>query len=116
MPFINWCKEHNGEARIQPCFRFTNEFIQGAGVTPRPEMEVTTERFAVVLNPRKAVAAGAHLYDRRIVFAEAFTRRCGADTRLAVYLGGAGSVYTQREGLTCRYDGDQSGTRSTILK
>jgi hypothetical protein len=73
MPFINWCKEHNVEARIQPYFRFTNEFIQGAGVTPRPEMEVTTDRFAVVLNPRKAVAAGAHLYGRRIVSAEAFT-------------------------------------------
>jgi len=73
MPFINWCNEHNVEARIQPYFRFTNEFIQGAGVTPRPEMEVTTDRFDVVINPRKAVAAGAHLYGRRIVSAEAFT-------------------------------------------
>ena len=73
MPFITWCQEHNVEARIQPYFRFTNEFIQGAGVTPRPEMEVTTDRFAVVLNPRKAVAAGAHLYGRGIVSAEAFT-------------------------------------------
>jgi (4-O-methyl)-D-glucuronate---lignin esterase len=73
MPFINWCNGHNVEARIQPYFRFTNEVIQGAGVTPRPEMEVTTDRFAVVLNPRKAVAAGAHLYGRRIVSAEAFT-------------------------------------------
>ena len=26
-----------------------------------------------------------------------------ADTRLAVYLGGAGSFYTQREGLTWRW-------------
>jgi hypothetical protein len=73
MPFINWCSEHNVEARIQPYFRFTNEFIQGAGITPRPELEVTTDRFEVVLNPRKAVAAGAHLYGRRIVSAEAFT-------------------------------------------
>jgi len=73
MPFITWCREHSVEARIQPYFRFTNEFIQGAGVTPRPEMEVTTDRFAVVLNPRKAVAAGAHLYGRGIVSAEAFT-------------------------------------------
>jgi hypothetical protein len=61
------------QARIQPYFRFTNEVIQGAGLTPRPEMEVTTDRFAVILNPRKAVAAGAHLYGHRTVSAEAFT-------------------------------------------
>ena len=72
-PFIDWCAEHNVEARIQPYFRFTNEVIQGAGITPRPEMEVTTDRFEVVLNPRKMVAAGAHLYGRRTVSAEAFT-------------------------------------------
>jgi len=72
-PFIQWCAEHSVEARIQPYFRFTNEFIQGAGITPRPEMEVTTDRFEVVMNPRKAVAAGAHLYGRRTVSAEAFT-------------------------------------------
>lgn len=73
MPFINWCSEHNVQARIQPYFRFTNEFIQGAGITPRPEMEVTTNCFEVVMNPRKAVAAGAHLYGQKIVSAEAFT-------------------------------------------
>ncbi len=71
--FINWCEEHKVQARIQPYFRFTNEVIQGAGITSRPEMEVTTDRFEVVLNPRKAVAAGAHLYGQRIISAEAFT-------------------------------------------
>ena len=72
-PFINWCSKHNVQARIQPYFRFTEEVIQGAGMTPRPEMEVTTDRFAVVLNPRKQVAAGGHLYGHRIISAEAYT-------------------------------------------
>ena len=72
-PFIDWCNRHGTQARIQPHYRFTEEIIQGAGITPRPEMEVTTTRFAVVMNPRKAVAAGAHLYGREIVSAEAFT-------------------------------------------
>ena len=73
LPFINWCGKHNVQARIQPYFRFTNEVIQGAGLTPRPEMEVTTDRFAVELNPRKQVAAGGHLYGHRIISAEAYT-------------------------------------------
>jgi alpha-L-rhamnosidase len=73
MSFIDWCGNHNVEARIQPYFRFTNEVIQGAGMTPRPEMEVTTDRFAVVLNPRKSVAAGGHLYGRGIISAESYT-------------------------------------------
>lgn len=71
--FINWCGEHNAEARIQPHYRFTEEIIQGAGMTPRPEMEVTTDSFAVELNPRKSVAAGGHLYGRRIISTEAYT-------------------------------------------
>ncbi len=73
LSFINWCGKHNVQARIQPYFRFTEEVIQGAGMTPRPEMEVTTDRFAVVLNPRKQVAAGGHLYGHRIISAEAYT-------------------------------------------
>ncbi len=71
--FIEWCAEHNAAARIQPYYRFTEELIQGAGVTPRPEMEVTTARFEVVADPRKSVAAGAHFYGREIVSAEAYT-------------------------------------------
>jgi len=71
--FIDWCNSHSIQARIQPYYRFTEELIQGAGMTPRPEMEVTTSRFAVVTDPRKAVAAGGHLYGRRIISAEAYT-------------------------------------------
>lgn len=71
--FINWSGRHNVQARIQPYFLFTAEVIQGAGMTPRPEMEVTTDRFAIILNPRKSVAAGGHLYGHRIVSAEAYT-------------------------------------------
>lgn len=73
LTFIDWCGKHNVEARIQPHYRFTEEIIQGAGLAPRPEMEVTTDRFAVVMNPRKQVAAGGHLYGRRIISAESYT-------------------------------------------
>lgn len=72
-PFAEWCQDHHTSARIQPYYRDTCELIQAAGLAPRPEMEFTTERFAVIADPRKAVAAGAHLYGRRIVSAEAYT-------------------------------------------
>jgi hypothetical protein len=71
--FIGWSKEHNIDARIQPYYRFTEELIQGAGLAPRPEMEVTTPNFTVQMNPRKSVAAGGHLYGREIISAEAYT-------------------------------------------
>lgn len=61
------------EARIQPHYRMTEEIIQGAGASPRPETEVTTARFEVVADPRKATAAGARFYGRKIVSAEAYT-------------------------------------------
>jgi hypothetical protein len=70
---INWCAQHNVQARIQPHYRCTEELIQGAGTTPRPETEVCTARFEVVTDPRKATAAGAHFYGREIVSAEAYT-------------------------------------------
>ncbi len=71
--FIGWCNRHNVQARIQPHYRFTEELIRGAGMTPRPETEVTTRGFEVVTDPRKATAAGAHLYGRKILSAEAYT-------------------------------------------
>jgi hypothetical protein len=71
--FIDWANQHHVQARIQPHYRFFVEIIQGAGVTPRPETEVTTRRFAVVADPRKATAAGAHLYGQEIVSAEAYS-------------------------------------------
>lgn len=71
--FIRWCSQHNLEARMQPYYRCTEELIEGAGTTPRPEMEVSTARFAVITDPRKAVASGAHLYGRPIISAEAYT-------------------------------------------
>ena len=72
-PFIDWGQSHSIDARIQPHYRFTEELIQGAGISPRPEMEVTTPSFTVVTDPRKAVAAGGHLYGREIISAEAYT-------------------------------------------
>ncbi|MGC9199980.1 MAG: glycosyl hydrolase [Acidobacteriaceae bacterium] len=71
--FTEWCARHNMEAKMQPYYRFTEELIQGAGAVQRPEMEVTTTHFAVVPDPRKAVAAGGHLYGRKIISAEAYT-------------------------------------------
>ena len=71
--FVDWCAAHNVQARIQPHYRFTEELIQGAGAATRPETEVTTVRFEVVTDPRKATAAGAHFYGREIVSAEAYT-------------------------------------------
>lgn len=71
--FTDWCARHHVEAKIQPHYRFTEELIQGAGATQRPEMEVTTARFAVVPDPRKAIAAGGHFYGRKIISAESYT-------------------------------------------
>lgn len=71
--FIEASAARGVEARIQPHYRFTEEIIQGAGLTPRPETEVTTARFATVADPRKSTAAGAHFYGREIVSAEAYT-------------------------------------------
>ena len=71
--FAGWCGEHNVQARIQPHYRFTEEIIQGAGMTQRPETEVNTTCFAVVADPRKATAAGARFYGDKILSAEAYT-------------------------------------------
>jgi hypothetical protein len=71
--FVDWCASHHVQARIQPHYRFTEELIQGAGATARPETEVTTTRFEVVTDPRKATAAGARFYGREVVSAEAYT-------------------------------------------
>ena len=72
-PFNEWCAAHHVEARIQPHYRFTEELVQGAGATARPETEVTTCRFEPVADPRKATASGARFYGRDIVSAEAYT-------------------------------------------
>jgi hypothetical protein len=71
--FTEWCAQHNAQSRIQPHSRFIEEIIQGAGMTPRPETEMTTSRFAVVADPRKANAAGARFYGSKIASAEAYT-------------------------------------------
>lgn len=71
--FIETAASRGVQARIQPHYRFTEEIIQGAGMTPRPETEVTTARFATIADPRKSTAAGAHFYGRPIVSAEAYT-------------------------------------------
>jgi hypothetical protein len=72
-PFNEWCDANQVEARIQPHYRFTEELVQGAGATARPETEVTTARFEPVADPRKATASGARFYGRGIVSAEAYT-------------------------------------------
>ena len=71
--FNDWCNAHNIQARIQPYYRFTEELVQGAGATARPEMEVTTARFESIPDPRKAVSSGAKFYGHDIVSAEAYT-------------------------------------------
>ena len=71
--FVDWCARHKTQARIQPHYRFTEKLIEGAGTATRPETEVTTARFEVVTDSRKATASGAHLYGREIVSAEAYT-------------------------------------------
>ena len=72
-PFNEWCEAHHVQARIQPHYRFTEELVQGAGATARPETEVTTCRFEPVADPRKATASGARFYGRDIVSTEAYT-------------------------------------------
>jgi len=72
-PFNAWCDSHQVQARIQPHYRFSEELVQGAGASARPETEVTTARFEPVADPRKATASGARLYGRAIVSAEAYT-------------------------------------------
>jgi len=71
--FNDWCDAHKVQARIQPHYRFTEELVQGAGATARPETEVTTTRFEPVVDPRKATASGARFYGSDIVSAEAYT-------------------------------------------
>jgi hypothetical protein len=72
-PFNEWCAAHRVQARIQPHYRFSEELVQGAGATARPETEVTTCRFEPIADPRKATASGARFYGRDIVSAEAYT-------------------------------------------
>ena len=71
--FNRWCDAHHVQARIQPHYRFTEELVEGAGSTARPETEVTTCRFEPVADPRKATASGARFYGRAIMSAEAYT-------------------------------------------
>jgi len=71
--FLSWCEEHKVEGRIQPYHRFTTEIIQSAGLTHRPECEISNLGFYVEMNVRKSVTSGAHLYGRKIVSAEAYT-------------------------------------------
>lgn len=71
--FNDWCDAHQVQARIQPHYRFTEELVQGAGATARPECEVTTTRFEPTADPRKAEASGARFYGRDILSAEAYT-------------------------------------------
>ncbi len=71
-PYNGWCEKNNVQARIQPYF-YVEELVKGAGMTHRPECEITHAYFDVVINPRKAVSSGAHLYGRNIVSAEAYT-------------------------------------------
>ncbi|MCF7734587.1 MAG: hypothetical protein K9N23_23085, partial [Akkermansiaceae bacterium] len=72
-PFNEWSAAHHVVASIQPHYQFTEELVQGAGASARPETEVTTCRFEPVADPRKATASGARFYGRDIVSAEAYT-------------------------------------------
>lgn len=70
---VRWAERHGIQARVQPHYRFTTELIEAAGLVHRPETEVTTARFEVIPDPRKAEAAGARFYGRSILSAEAYT-------------------------------------------
>ena len=74
-PFLGWCRQYQVDARIQTYHRFPTEVVQSAGITHRPECEMTPTRpyFQVEMNVRKSVSSGAHLYGRPIVSAEAYT-------------------------------------------
>ena len=68
--FNDWCDAHKVQARIQPYYRFTEELVQGAGATARPETEVTTARFEPVAGPaqgcrlRRAFLRARHRFRR----------------------------------------------------
>ena len=73
-PLVETTKQHGVQARIQPHYRFTTEIMEEAGMTPRPDTEVTTARFATVADPRKATAAAMRLYGGdRFLSAESYT-------------------------------------------
>ncbi len=73
--FIDASAAQGVAARIQPHYRFTTELVEAAGITPRPETEVTTSRFDPLADPHKATVAGTHFYGdgRGFVSAEAYT-------------------------------------------
>ena len=71
--FIEWCKEHNIAASIQPHDDFPTELIQAAGLVPRSETEITIAGFEVVTFPRKSAAAGVRFYGKDFLQSEVFT-------------------------------------------
>ena len=76
--FLGWCEAHNIKGRIQT-YGFNTDNIESAGLAHIPEMEITAgekdqaEWFDTRIGPKKYVSSGAHLYDRPIVSAEAYT-------------------------------------------
>lgn len=60
--FNDWCDAHHVQARIQPHYRFTEELVQGAGATARPETEVTTGRYEIQFSmPADRLLPGSRL-------------------------------------------------------
>ena len=76
--FLGWCEAHHIKGRIQT-YGFNSDNIESAGLAHIPEMEVTSgekdqaDWFDTRIGPKKYVSSGAHLYDRKIVSAEAYT-------------------------------------------
>ncbi|HWR99004.1 MAG TPA: glycosyl hydrolase, partial [Prolixibacteraceae bacterium] len=76
--FLGWCEAHQIQGRIQT-YGFNSDNIESAGITHIPEMEITAgekdqaDWFDTRIGPKKYVASGAHLYDRKIVSAEVYT-------------------------------------------
>ncbi len=76
--FLGWCEAHHIKGRIQT-YGFNSDNIESAGLAHIPEMEITAgekdqaDWFDTRIGPKKYVASGAHLYDRKIVSAEVYT-------------------------------------------
>ncbi len=76
--FLGWCEAHHIKGRIQT-YGFNSDNIESAGIAHIPEMEVTSgekdqvDWFDTRIGPKKYVSSGAHLYDRKVVSAEAYT-------------------------------------------
>jgi hypothetical protein len=76
--FVGWCHAHNVKARVQT-YGFTTDNIESAGKADIPEMEITpgekdaADWYDTRIGPKKYVASGAHIYDKKVISSEVYT-------------------------------------------